>query len=87
MNAFEDKTNRMTAFTVEHKNLLPFWKERVTDAVWTVTRYGTGELSTISGLRVAKHWPARGTLRFTRDMDGKRFKLYATKKSFKCVEV
>lgn len=57
------------------------WADRALDMFREMTT-GTA-VTTISNLRVAKDWPARGSITFTRDRDGKRCRLYATRAAFR----
>ena len=65
----------------------PFFRDRLFDMVWHITRGNDGTHSLVTNLHVSKDWPLRGTIRFTRVEDGKRFKLYLTKHKWKAVEV
>ena len=50
-----------------------FWQDRALEMFRDLT---TGGFTTVSDLRIAKGWPWRGSIRFTRDADGVRFTLY-----------
>jgi hypothetical protein len=61
-----------------------FWQDRAIDMFREMTRSNKAT-TTVSGLRIAKGWPARGSITFTRDADAKKVRLYLTKKGFRGV--
>lgn len=68
------------------KHVAPIWQSRIIDAVQHVTWNGEG-FSTISKLRIPQNWPAKGSVRFTRNADETRFALRMNKTKFVCKPV
>ena len=62
----------------------PFWQSRLREMIMHVTT-GKHSSSDIESVRVAKGWPRRGSVMFTRCSDGQRFRAYMTAKKFKVV--
>ena len=52
----------------------PFWVDRAA-AMLRHLCYSNTQITTVSALSVDPEWPARGSIRFTRDADGQRYEL------------
>ena len=64
----------------------PFWQERLRGMIMEVTTT-RDRSSEIEAVRVAKDWPRRGSVMFTRSVDGQRFRAYLSGKVFRVVAV
>lgn len=52
-----------------------WWRERASNCIAAVT-IARGRVSTISAVRVSSQWPLYGSITFTRDHDGKRYRVW-----------
>lgn len=61
-----------------------YWATRATEMIAHVCTSNTVPLTATLN-RVAKDWPLKGSITFTRDQDGQRFRAYLTRRKFKVV--
>lgn len=58
------------------------FQDRAFEMIESVTISNTA-FSTVSNMRIAKNWPLRGCITFTRDADDVRFKAFLLKDTWK----
>lgn len=63
-----------------------FFIDRAINMISHVCTSNAAPISAVN-IRVARDWPARGSITFTRDVDGQRFRAYMTKRKFRVAPV
>ena len=59
----------------------PFFQSRARELIMSVCQ-SSAVMSEISNVRIAKSWPRKGSITFTRVEDGSKFRAYMTTKKF-----
>lgn len=60
------------------------WADKAVELFRELT-FSMSVYTTVSGLRICGDWPHRGSITFTRDVDGKKCRLYMTTKQWVAV--
>ena len=66
------------------KSVPRFFQDRALDMFRDMAVCNT-QVTTVSSLRIAKDWPLRGSISFTRDADGRRVRLWLAGKKWRGV--
>ena len=74
------------AIAQKHKFPHAMFANRFEEMVRSVCWNGNG-YSNIENVNIAKNWPSRGSARFTRSADGKRFKAFMSGNKFKVLAI